>query len=57
MFLWQNDELRRYKDHLDVQQVTFGKQCRVLLLKNGKVWGEGRNKARHFLDNVNEVGK
>jgi hypothetical protein len=57
MYLWKNDELRRYKDHLEFEQVTFGKQCRVMLLKNGKVWAEGRSKARHFIDSENEHGK
>jgi hypothetical protein len=55
VYLWKNDELKPYKDHLDVQQFTFGKQCRVILLKNGKVIGEGRNKSRHFVDNEGEV--
>lgn len=57
VYIWKNDELKRYKDYLDIQQITFGKQCRIMLLKNGKVWAEGRNKARHLLDNEAEVCK
>lgn len=57
LYLYKNEKLRRYKDHLDFQQVTFGKQCIIMLLKNGKVWGEGRNKARHFMDSAQEVSK
>jgi len=52
LYLYKNETLRRYKDHLEFQQVTFGKQCIIMLLKNGKVWGEGRNKARHFMDSA-----
>lgn len=58
MFIWKNDELKRYKDHLTEEgltQITFGKQCRILLFKSGKVWGEGRNKGKHLVDQDNEV--
>lgn len=55
LYKWKNDQLTRYKDHLDFKQVTFGKLCRIYLLSNGKVWAEGRSKARHFMDTESEV--
>jgi hypothetical protein len=42
---------------LEILQTTFGKQCRVLLLKSGKVWAEGRNKGKHLIDSESEAGK
>jgi hypothetical protein len=40
---------------LDIAQVTFGKSCRIFLLKSGKVWAEGRNKCKHFFDTEGEI--
>lgn len=39
-----------YKDHLDIDMISFGKGCMLLLLKSGQVYGLGRNKSRHFVD-------
>ena len=51
MYIWKNDELKRYKDHLEgLKMVTFGKQCRIMLFENGKVLAEGRNKGKHLVD-------
>lgn len=45
-----HEQLKPYKDHLDIQMITFGKQCMILLLKSGQVYGLGHNKYRHFVD-------
>jgi len=33
--------------------MTFGKDCRIFLLKSGNVYGTGNNKRKHFEDNTN----
>ena len=41
----------RFRDHIKMKQVTFGKECIVYLSHDNKVYGEGRSKRKHFMDN------
>lgn len=44
------------KDHLQLKQVTFGKDCTIALLPNNKVIGWGVSKLRHFKDQAHYEG-
>lgn len=38
----------QYLDHLKFARITLGKRCQICLLPNGKLFGFGQSKARHF---------
>jgi alpha-tubulin suppressor-like RCC1 family protein len=50
LHIMSGENLKPYKDHLDIEMISFGKHCMLLLLKSGQVYGLGRNRHRHFVD-------
>jgi alpha-tubulin suppressor-like RCC1 family protein len=48
--LQSGDQLKPYRNHLDLKRVNFGKNFMVLLLETGQVYGLGTNKSKHFVE-------